>query len=210
MKDIWEMAKTGDWSGSSVADPKELAVLVSERDENDKTPIHIAAQHGQLNKVPKELLTQENIVKQDKEGKTVLHYAILDIRNGFKNIPKELLKEENLTIEDINSNTIFHMLGYSRDLNLIDQSILKERHLIKPNSLGITPIEYVCHGGDHGKEGSLEFFRRTINRLSIENLNSLKEGGKIRGEFGTILDKELKNRAIAKKLSKVEKTLDLN
>jgi hypothetical protein len=212
MKDIWGMAKSGNWNYKNPEDIKELKKLVSLEDEDGKTPLHIAAQHGQLGKVPKELLTKARIIKQDKEGKTVLHYSILDIRNGFGNIPKELLSEENMLIEDINNNTLYHMLGYSKDLNRVDKSLIKEEHLMKPNSLGITPIEYVCHGGASGRivgEESLSFFKKSLSKFKESTLNMLKEKGSIKGVFRETLENEIKKRVISNKLSNTQKTIEI-
>jgi hypothetical protein len=212
MKDIWGMAKSGNWDFKKSDNMAELEKLASLEDENGKTPLHIAAQHGHLGKVPKELLTKARIIKQDKEGKTVLHYSILDIRNGFGNIPKELLSEENMLIEDINNNTLYHMLGYSKDLNRLDKSLIKEEYLMKPNSLGITPIEYVCHGGISGHiigEESLSFFKKSISKFKEATLSMLKERGSIKGVFRETLEKEIKKRVISNKLSSTQKTIEI-
>lgn len=208
MNDIWKMAKTGEWEYRDPQDLPNLKEMASQEDDDGKTPLHVAAQHGKLGKIPQFLLTQERIVLQDKEGKTVLHYSILDIRNGLKSIPKKLLSQENMLIEDINSNTLYHMLGYSKDITLLDRSMIKEEYLMKPNSLGITPIEYLCQR--EWDQNSLKFFKKTIVSFREKTLNTLLERGAIKEPFEGALQKELKKRAIETVLSKGKNTIELN
>lgn len=209
MQNVWEMAKSGKWLFNNLKEQKILEVESSLEDEYGKTALHIAAQHGKLADVPKFLLTPKNMVKQDKEGKTVLHYSTLNSRNGFKNIPEGLINETNMLIEDINNNTLYHMLGYSKDMHLLNKTMLKEEHLIKPNSLGITPIEYICRGESIVKKDSLDFFKQTLMRFKKETLTMLKEKGSIKGAFEVVLNKEIKKRVIAMRLSKGKKTIEI-
>jgi ankyrin repeat protein len=206
MNDVWKMAETGQWDAT---DSQKLTKLASLKDEEGKTPLHIAAQHGKLSKVPSFLLTKKQITKQDKEGKTVLHYAIPDIRNGIQNIPKELLCEENLSIEDINSNTLYHMLCFSKDIDLLDKSVLKEKYLMKENSLKVTPMEYICCGEREDGKDMLKFFKATISNFSGENLKKLESKKGIEVRFLDTINKEIQKREIAKKLIKSSKTLEL-
>lgn len=213
MKTVWEMAKTGEWTEPNKESLKIISSQISEVDEDGMTALHKAAVYGKLECVPKAFLTKKNLLKKDKEGKTVLHYAILDIQNGLENLPEGILCKETMLLKDINGNNLYHMLGYSKGLNKIDRSLLKEDALMSPNELGITPIEYICYGGNktetHLKKDSLDFFKGVIQKFSKSNLTELKKRGAIKEEFGDLLDEELKKRAIANELAKGENTLEL-
>jgi ankyrin repeat protein len=199
---IWVMAKTGKWQG----EPKVLKKLVQQVDDEQRSPLHIAAQHGKLNNVPDYLLTHENVKKQDNSGKTVLHHAVIDNRNSWSKIPKSLLTPDNALIEDINKNTIFHLLAYSKNLDKIeDKKLLKEKYLMAKNGLGLSPIEYICHG----KQTSTKLFKELIKTFSLSSLQELKNQKTIQGEFAKVLEKEEKNRAIQGELSKHNKQLEI-
>lgn len=202
MESIWTMAKEGKWEGTT----ESLTSQLSQRDSEGKNPLHTAAMHGQLGKVPKELLKPQIICQKDLGGKTVLHYAILDKRNGFENIPAELLNEKNLLLKDINNNSIYHILAYSKDIDKLEKKLLKEEYLTEENTLGIMPIEYVTMG-----QGSLlKFFKSAIKGFKTQTIIALKQRILTRGEFLSAIEKELKTREITQELAKHDKRLEIS
>ncbi len=91
---------------------------------------HQLAREGKLGTIYPSLLTQENLTKQNNEGWTPLHWAVL---NGHLNqIPTDLLTQENLTIKNNVGYTTLHHAAVKQQLNLIPYPILKQNfELIK-------------------------------------------------------------------------------
>ena len=82
----------------------------------DRTLLHYVAEKGQLDRVPKELLTQEAMLKADKDGDTVLHWAA---RAGhLDQVPKELLTEETMATANQRGETV---LFWAAQKDHIDQ-----------------------------------------------------------------------------------------
>jgi len=79
--------------------PKELLreKTLCDTDNYGSTCFHLAALRQALNKIPQELLIEDNLIqRKDKEGNTALHRAIL----GLKGFPKKLLKPEFLLLKN--------------------------------------------------------------------------------------------------------------
>jgi hypothetical protein len=101
------------------------------------------------------------------------------------------------------------MLCFSKDIDLLDKSVLKEKYLMKENSLKVTPMEYICCGEREDGKDMLKFFKATISNFSGENLKKLESKKGIEVRFLDTINKEIQKREIAKKLIKSSKTLEL-
>jgi ankyrin repeat protein len=102
------------------------------------TPLHWAAWHGALDKIPRELLTTENLTIEDREVRTPLHFAAL---NGHLNqIPRELLTQENLTIKNGDGGTPLHFAALNGTLDQIPKELLTQENLTIKDGDGETPL----------------------------------------------------------------------
>ena len=90
---------------------KVLVAALLLKDCVSGTPIHDAAKYGYLGRIPKELLTLENMTVRNKYGETAIHLAACygDVRAsrglptdiGFlEQVPKELITVETMLMED--------------------------------------------------------------------------------------------------------------
>lgn len=89
-----------------------------------KTPLHIAAEFGQLDKVPESLCTYDLFRRVSIYGETVFHTAIRC--HCFQQIPKKLLTYESLALRDIFGWTVFHQLIYRGLQSLIPSELLQK------------------------------------------------------------------------------------
>jgi hypothetical protein len=103
-----------------------------------------AACHGYLDKVPKNLLTAENLAPDD----TSLGPLYFVAKTGYlHHIPKELLTEENLTKPDSYDWTPLHYAATHGQLDLVPKEVLTEENLTKPDDLGHSPFYGAAYRG---------------------------------------------------------------
>jgi ankyrin repeat protein len=101
--ELWEAIEKGDLEKYT---PKQIEQGMLQK-EYEKNLYHKAAYHGHLDKIPKELLTAENLLKTDTFDRTCLHLAAY---NGqLAEIPREVLTAENLLKHDKNGDTCLNL-----------------------------------------------------------------------------------------------------
>jgi ankyrin repeat protein len=114
--EIWEAIKNNDLKKYTL---KQIEQGMLQKDSHESTLYHKAAYHGHLDKIPKELLTAENLLQPNNSGWTCLHFAAMG--GHLDQIPKELLTAENLLHIDINSRTCLHLVAIGGHLDKIPQ-----------------------------------------------------------------------------------------
>jgi ankyrin repeat protein len=113
-KELWEAIEKGDLEKYT---PKQIEEGMLQEDSDRDTLYHDAAQNGHLDKIPKELLTAENLLQPSNYGKNCLHYAAY---NGqLAEIPRELLTAENLLKLDGWGSTCLHKAAMNSKLGQI-------------------------------------------------------------------------------------------
>ena len=140
-----------------------------------RSPIHNAAQNGNLNRV-KALLNQGVPVNtRDNHSWTPLHSAAM---SGNLNVVKELLRRgANVNPRTPEGSTPLHYAAMTENLNVVKE-LLRSRALVNPlNNHGFTPLHYV-HGNSrlvHAliKAGANPKYR-TIHGRSVDNMRMTK------------------------------------
>lgn len=87
-----------------------------------KSPLHIAAEFGQLDKVPDSLCTYDLFNKMSFYGETVFHTALRC--QCIQQIPKKLFTYESLALRDFFGWSVFHHLIYRELHSLIPSDLL--------------------------------------------------------------------------------------
>jgi TPR repeat protein len=103
-----------------------------------------AAKNGTLYTVPSQLLTEENLTFEDKDGATPLHWAA---NNGhLDQIPKELLTRKNLTRKNAFGNTPLHYAAAQGHLDQVPRELLTRENLTLKNNNGATALDAAVSG----------------------------------------------------------------
>lgn len=131
-KEIKLYIDTGDGSGY------EYPLENDHPDQIPNTLYQDAVIHGHLDQIPKEILTEENLLKKAyskgyEMTATCLHFAAI---NGQLNlIPKEFLTEKNLMNKTLETEmTCLHLASYSGNLSQIPLGILTKKNLLEPSN----------------------------------------------------------------------------
>jgi len=104
------------------------------------TPLHKAAETGKLNKVPKSILTQENLTKFDKDSlRTPLHYAAE--RGHLDQVPRELLTSENILLPNSHGETVLHFAACGHLDQLPKELLTPDIFSVQAHN-GSTPIHW--------------------------------------------------------------------
>jgi len=108
-----------------------LEVLTA-KDKDGTTPLHLAAASNQLCLIPKPFLTETNLCGPETQTyqnqETPLHFAA---RAGCLNtFPKEILTEENLTAPDSTGYTPMHWAARCHQLDQIPPALLTKHTLL--------------------------------------------------------------------------------
>ena len=91
---------------------------------NGYTPLHYAAMGGQLDQVPVEILTKENMLVPGNDGDTPLQQAA--IKGQLDQVPVEILTKENMLVPDSNGNTPLQCAAIKGQLDQVPISTLAE------------------------------------------------------------------------------------
>jgi hypothetical protein len=91
MRPLKIAAETGDWGEIDMQ--KVTPELINSIRYAEGSLLHIAAWAQKLKHFPKNLITEESILSEDKHNSSVLHIAAEN--NELHVLPKELLTQEN-------------------------------------------------------------------------------------------------------------------
>jgi ankyrin repeat protein len=113
------------------------------------TALHLAAEHGNLNLVPKEFLTPNNLSKQlstkFQKGKTVLHIAAQ--YGHLDQLPAHCFTAENLSLKCDKGETAVHVAARGGHLDQIPAAVLTNKILNETGSDGGTVFHVAAFEG---------------------------------------------------------------
>jgi len=164
--------------------------------EKSQIDLHKAAKEGTLDKVPKELLTTDNLMRPDHVGLTVFFRAI-----EFKHldqIPPQLLTDETCFT---GGWTVLHFAAATGQLDKIPKELLTEKNLLKYNNCAsdnfspVLQIAAECHNLDQllgielsdkikdvvgtdwyvKNKAACEEMRKSKESLAVENSDNLQD-----------------------------------
>lgn len=156
--------------------PQVAEALINDRNEDDKTPLHIAIEEEQHNIIQTLLNTEYiDIYKKNKIGDTPVHIAV---RSNNAEAIKELLAQDVMNIVEnhpettqalINTGnnigkTPLHLAVHSKQLHDINQILLKKEYLNvnKPDDNGDTAL-HIAVRNNNIKAITQLFTRKDIN-----------------------------------------------
>jgi len=109
---------------------------IKERDNVGRTTLHLAAYHDCLGFVPKQVLTDENLLTVDYYGVPLLHCAYKQLDK----LPAGWLKEEHLLAADADGRTTLHVIVEHECLIDVPENLLSAKVLLCPDKSGKTPF----------------------------------------------------------------------
>jgi hypothetical protein len=140
-EELWESIKNNNLKKYT---PKQIEHGMLQKLEG-KNLYTLAAEKGHLDKIPKELLTQENLAKPDGYNLTCLHWAA--VTGHLDQIPKEILTEENLLQPNSFNRTCLHLAAKSGHLDQIAKEVLTKENLLLPDDGGLTCLHWATEYG---------------------------------------------------------------
>jgi hypothetical protein len=168
--------------------PKELlhlGILNLEIRSNTKDPtitiLHKIAHKKQIKAVPKELITEKNLLIKDKAFSHENIFHITSRTGELEKLPQEMLTESNLLITNKYANNCLHLAAHYGYLTQIPQKILTIKNLAVINQMK----ENVIHcAGLHDKIAHIlpalphipwDFLEKSIERVeTIKVVQELK------------------------------------
>lgn len=108
--------------------PELSEEFFSQKDPNDRNLVCLAICYGQLDKLPKHLLTKNLLLEKDSDGNTALHHACYQY--GLEYIPKEFLKREYLKVGNNMDESVYHIAADYGQLDQIPPSEFDEQILL--------------------------------------------------------------------------------
>ena len=118
--------------------------MLNEKNEDEDSVWHIAAEKNGLKHIPAELFTIESMNIKNRHDETVWHVAAE--YDTLKAIPKHLLTIEALNLENNDADTVLHISVFNNNFNSIPQHLLTKKAFFKKNLLGIEPFTYIANG----------------------------------------------------------------
>jgi ankyrin repeat protein len=141
---------------------------------------HWCAKKGTLERIPPELLTEENLLIEDKDGWNSFHHAAA--QGPLSQIPKELLTEKTLLKEEpIFESHCVHLAAESGQLDLLPSEILTEKILTETYAQFGENCLHIA-----AENGNLHQIPRSL--LSAQNL--IKEEMMFKTPFHYICEKD--------------------
>jgi len=133
-QDLRELAK------SKLSEPplSEIMLFLTKQ-----TNFHALAEAGQLDKVPKGILTEQILSQRDNSGHTVIHKAAMS--GCLLQVPKEFIHEVSLSKRTRLGVTAFHLAAENGHLDQIPQELLTTKKLLQANNdCGMTALHFAA------------------------------------------------------------------
>jgi ankyrin repeat protein len=140
--ELWKAIEKNDLAKYT---PKQIEQGMLQKDSYRDTLYHDAAIHGHLDKIPKELLTAENLLQPNNSGWTCLHIAAE--RGHLGQVPKEFLTAENLLQPNTSNENCLHKAAYYGHLDQIPKELLTAENLLQPNNYSWTCLHHAASTG---------------------------------------------------------------
>lgn len=170
------------------------AEMLNERDENNNTVWHLAAEYGSLKDIPSHLFTEEVLKKVNSSENSV--WKIATEYNALKDIPKHLFTTEAMAQKSRYGDTVLHLAAYFDVLKDIPSHLLTPEamtekgahdrtvwHIAKQNNTlpkvlkmipnNLISLEMLSLKDAHGV---LIFNKHSIEQRYITNIVELPEG----------------------------------
>jgi len=166
---------------------------------SEQKKVFEAAKHGDLDKIPKEFLTQENLTIKASDGGTPFQWAAYS--GALDQIPRELLTQENLTRKNGFGWTPFHFAAKNGALDQIPRELLTQENLTIKNKYGSTPLHYAAYSGDLTAGTITNLLRKFPTKESLEILIEYSDNQRDKDFLQKGLDALKKMEASRQKLS---------
>jgi ankyrin repeat protein len=141
-EELWEAIKENNLMKYTIT---QIEQGMLQGDKYGITLYQDATREGHLDKIPKELLTEETLIKKTSRS-TCIHYAAYV--GHLHLIPKKLLTEENLLARTKWGDTCLHLAAEAGKLDKIPQELLTEKNLLRENKDGKNCIHLAAESGD--------------------------------------------------------------
>ncbi len=97
------------------------AAMLRERDDNQQTPLHLAAISGCLGRIPESLVAVKDMMARDNKGWTPLHCAVE--AGKLAAVPKRLLDTTTIGVTDNEGRNVADCAFYKGDIGEIPQEL---------------------------------------------------------------------------------------
>lgn len=174
---------------------------------NGSTPPHACATICQLNKIPKDLITEERLLKTKTCGnQNVFHYAAHF--GCLDQIPKEFLTQENMSTTDEYGETPIHAAADGNKLHLVPREFLTQENLEKEDNWGTVFHKgaFNCNLDTFPKKLLTE---KNLTAKGLINYSPILTLAQICSEPNTRHSQDKKNKALDQ-FSKLIKYLSIN
>jgi len=107
------------------------ATSLLKKDRNGNTVLHFCTAH--LKKLPKEILTLENLTTRNKQMETIFHWAAREI--NLDKIPQRLLTKDTIFLTDNAKQTVFSTAAEFGSLDQIPREFITLENLKRTNAV---------------------------------------------------------------------------
>jgi hypothetical protein len=175
-KSLENAASSGNWENINISTITHE--MLAKRDDKANSLSHIATKNGMLNKIPKELMTDDIWLQENKVGNSVMHLAAA--KNEFHLVPKHLITEDNLLTINNRGLTIMDVLSTNMDINALPKELLSDRTLGRTDGEEGPSLQKVISAMTYAKilllNDRLKMLERNLKTiLSFLSTKNLKE-----------------------------------
>jgi len=117
-----------------------------DRDAGGSTALHRAVKEGNLDGVPREVFTAENMLVKNEAGWTVIHEAAF--AGNLDRVPKEALMREHMVSSANDCSTPLHWAAYTGHLDQVPTEFLTLENLMVENAAGQSVLLWVSINGN--------------------------------------------------------------
>jgi ankyrin repeat protein len=202
--ELWKAIEKNDLKKYT---PRQIEKGMIQKNTLADTLYHDAAWEGHLDKLPKELLTAENLLQPNNYGWTCLQIAA---RNGhLDQIPKELLTVENLLQPNNYGYACLHWAAYKGQLAKIPKELLTAENLLKPDEDNENCLHHAAMGDQLDKLPWLSYETLTELTAYFETQDSSEYKEEILKTLNDLLEKKLKKLEIIARSQTINHDTDI-